>query len=419
MSASQIRALLIEDNPGDARLIELALSDSGAAFFQLEKAGKLSDGLDRLSSGCFDVLLLDLSLPDSHGIDTFERVAAEAPALPVIVLSGLSDEQLAAKAVNAGAQDYLVKGKADGETLARAILYAIERHELQQELRRLALVDELTGLHNRRGFMTLGEAAMRSAHRSHTPLTLLFIDVNQMKAINDQYGHQEGDRALADVARILRENFRDSDIVARIGGDEFCALLYGTVPGLNTGGPVERLRRKVEEFNATAARPYLLSLSVGAHTYDSEEPSTLEDLIEEADRLMYQEKMGTERRPRVLAVDDDPVLRQLAVAIFSDGFDITTAASGTEATAIVAGGKFDLILLDMRLPDMPGTDVVRRMRADPVTRRTPIIIMTGEQDAAVELESLELGVEDFVRKPFEPEILLKRVENTITRTRRR
>jgi diguanylate cyclase (GGDEF)-like protein len=419
MSAGQIRALLIEDNPGDARLIEVALSEARVAFFQLERAARLSEGLDRLTTESFDVLLLDLSLPDSQGIATFERVAAEAPDLPVVVLSGLSDEQLAAKAVNAGAQDYLVKGKADGETLSRAILYAIERHELHQELRRLALVDELTGLHNRRGFMTLGDAAMRSALRSSTTLTLLFIDINEMKAINDAYGHQEGDRALVDVAGVLRENFRDSDLVARIGGDEFCALLFGAFPGMTNGGPVERLRRKIDEFNAAAARPYMLSLSVGAYTYDPAEPSTLDDLIEEADRLMYREKMGAERRPRLLVVDDDPVLRRLADAIFADAFDVVTAASGTEAASVVSTGKFDLILLDMRLPDMPGTDVVRRMRADPATRRTPIIIMTGQQEVSVELEALELGVADFVRKPFEPEILVKRVENAIARARRR
>jgi len=416
MAAQQIRALLIEDNPGDAKLIQLALSEARAAFFELETATKLSDGLDRLAAGGIDVLLLDLSLPDSHGLETFERVAAEAPDLPVVVLSGLSDEQIGARAVNAGAQDYLVKGRADGETVARAILYAIERHELKQELRRLALIDELTGLNNRRGFMALGEAAMRSAHRTGTMMSLLFLDVNEMKRINDSLGHQEGDRALVDVARILRQTFRESDIVARVGGDEFCALLWG---GAQNEGTVARLRTKIEEFNGSSSRPYRLSLSVGAHTYDPADPCTLDALIEEADRLMYREKMGQERRPRLLVVDDDPSLRRLAGVIFADSYDLSVASTGAEASAIVSKERFDLILLDMRLPDMPGTDIVRHMRADPSSSRTPIIIMTGYHDASTELETLKLGVEDFVRKPFDPEILVTRVENTIARTRRR
>jgi two-component system cell cycle response regulator len=417
MTTQQIRALLIEDNPGDARLIEMALSETRAAFFQLEKVERLSDGLERLAAGGIDVLLLDLSLPDSHGIETFERVAAEAPGVPIVVLSGMSDEQLGARAVNAGAQDYLVKGRGDGESLARAILYALERHELQRELRRLALDDELTGLNNRRGFMTLGEAAIRSAHRSGSTMTLLFVDLNEMKTINDRLGHQEGDRALVDVARILRQTFRESDIVARVGGDEFCALLIGNTPESN--GPVARLHAKIDEFNISATRPYRLSLSIGAHVYDPAEPCTLDAMIEEADRLMYREKMGAERRHRLLVVDDDPSIRRLAEVVFADDYDVVLAATGGEASALVSNGRFDLILLDMRLPDMPGTDVVRQMRGDPSTSGTPIIIMTGVQDASTELESLKLGIADFVRKPFDPAILVTRVENAIARTRRR
>lgn len=417
--AEHVRVLLIEGHGEDARWIERALFEAQAARFELEKASMLSAGLERIAAGGIDLCLIDLSLPDSEGLETFERLAAEAPNLPVIVLSGLADQSVGARAVNAGAQDYLVKGRTDSDAVARAVLYAIERHELQQELRRLAIVDELTELHNRRGFMTLGEAAMRSALRSQTPLTLLFIDVNDMKTINDTYGHQEGDRALADVAGILRENFRDTDIVARIGGDEFCALLVGAVPGMSNGGPATRLRKKVDAFNLAADRQYALSISVGAHTYDPAKPTTLEDLIEEADRLMYMEKVGRERRPRVLVVDDDPSLRRLAEVMFSGEFEVVTAASGGEAAAIVSTGRFDAMLLDMHLPDMPGTDVVRHMRADPATRRTPIIVLTGQQDPATELESLRLGVDDFVRKPFEPEILMTRVTNAIQRRRAR
>jgi len=415
MSEQQIRALLI-DNPNDARLIELALSEARSAFVSLEHAGLLSDGLARLADGGIDVILLDLSLPDSHGLETFERTAAEAPDLPIVVLSGITDEQLGARAVNAGAQDYLVKGRLDGETMARAIQYAIERHELKRQLQRLALIDELTGLHNRRGLMTLGEAAIRSAHRSKSPMTLLFIDVNGMKTINDAHGHQEGDRALVDVAGVLRATFRESDIVARVGGDEFCALLWGST---QAGGPAARLRTRVEEFNRTGARPYALSLSLGAHVYDPARPCTLDELIEEADRLMYREKMGQERRPRLLVVDDDPSLLKLAHAIFDDRYDVTTASSGWEAEAAASVNGFSLILLDMKLPDMPGTEVIRQMRADPSTSRTPIIIMTGAQEPSAELDSLRLGVEDFVRKPFDPEILETRVDNAIARTRRR
>lgn len=418
MSDTDITVLLIEDNPGDARLIELALSETEGAPIRLERAERLADGLKRLNDGGVDVLLLDLSLPDSFGLETFERTHLEAPGVPIVVLSGLSDEQLAVDAVNAGAQDYLVKGKVDGESLRRAIRYALERHEAMNQLQAIALVDELTGLRNRRGFITLGEQALRVADRTRIPLALVFIDVNGMKTINDGLGHQEGDRALRDVADVLRLTFRDADIVARVGGDEFCALLQ-IAPRSSIDAPVERVHENLLEFQRARERPYRLTISVGAHLYDPEKPCSLHELMEQADRLMYREKLGEERRSRLLVIDDDPVLRRLAETLFEGRFDVTTAANGAEAVEAAAEQRFDLFLVDVRLPDRPGTEVVRVLRQDPATTRIPIIIMTGMQDEGIELEGLRLGADDFVRKPFNEEVLLSRVENAIARSRRR
>jgi len=418
MARSHLTVLLIEDNSGDARLIELALAEAGGDDIRLLRAERLDEGLERLAVGGVDVVLLDLSLPDSHGLETFQRARSEVPSVPIVVLSGMSDEQLAVHAVNEGAQDYLVKGRVDGEDLKRAIRYAMERHEAMSELRQLALDDELTGLRNRRGFMTLGEQVLKRSGRSGSPLALIFIDVNGMKEINDSFGHHEGDRALRDVAEVLTNALRTSDVIARIGGDEFCALLELT----NAVPPevsVDRIREHLLEFNNKAARPYRLSLSVGAKLYDSEKPCSLEDLIESADQLMYRQKMGAERRQRLLVADDDPVLRRLAEAIFGDGYEVSTAATGSEALELAKRGRFDLFLLDVRLPDRLGTEVVQDIRSDPATSRTPIILMTGLEDAAVEVEGLRMGVDDFVRKPFNPEALVSRVENAIIRARRR
>jgi signal transduction histidine kinase len=128
-----LHVLLIEDNPGDARLVQVLLSEAPNAAIHLEHADRLAAGLDRLATISPDAVLLDLSLPDSQGLDTFARVQAAAPELPVIVLSGLADEQTAVRAVAAGAQDYLVKGQVDGATLVRALRYAIERRRITAE----------------------------------------------------------------------------------------------------------------------------------------------------------------------------------------------------------------------------------------------------------------------------------------------
>ncbi|HWD91905.1 MAG TPA: SpoIIE family protein phosphatase [Verrucomicrobiae bacterium] len=136
--AARIRALLIEDNPGDARLIELMLAEADGGAFEVRHAGRLEDGLRLLGDGAVDVVLSDLSLPDSQGLDTFLRLHARAPHVPIIVLSGLNDTTVALSAVHEGAQDYLIKGEVDGQLLSRAMRYAIERKRMNEQLHRYA-----------------------------------------------------------------------------------------------------------------------------------------------------------------------------------------------------------------------------------------------------------------------------------------
>ena len=135
MEDEKIRILLIEDNPGDARLIGELLGTEEGASFLLEHADHLSTGLARLAQGGVDVILLDLSLPDSHGLEGLNKICTQVPKVPVVVLSGLSDEAVAINAVQEGAQDYLVKGSVDSALLVRSLHYAIERQHLRVALR--------------------------------------------------------------------------------------------------------------------------------------------------------------------------------------------------------------------------------------------------------------------------------------------
>lgn len=135
---SRIRALLIEDNPGDARLIEVMLADAGGDEFELRHVERLEMGLQELGNGGVDVVLSDLSLPDSHGLESFMKLHARAPHVPIIVLSGLNDTTVALNAVHEGAQDYLIKGQVDGQLLARAMRYAIERKRMSEQLHHYA-----------------------------------------------------------------------------------------------------------------------------------------------------------------------------------------------------------------------------------------------------------------------------------------
>ncbi|MBF0283167.1 MAG: diguanylate cyclase [Magnetococcales bacterium] len=163
-----------------------------------------------------------------------------------------------------------------------------ETVRLREELRLLTLVDELTGLHNRRGFLLLAQQARQVMERSNLPMTLMFIDMDGMKAINDGLGHQYGDQALLELSAILKSVFRKSDILARIGGDEF--LVLSCEHGSDGGILRRRLLQEIDRHNNAPHRPFQLSVSLGAVSASPLEPLDLEKLIAAADQAMYEVK---------------------------------------------------------------------------------------------------------------------------------
>jgi len=164
-----------------------------------------------------------------------------------------------------------------------------ERKQMEDQLRALSLTDELTGLYNRRGFFTLAEQEFKMAKRQKKGIFMLYVDLDGMKSINDSSGHQEGDRALKAIADILRETYRDSDIIARIGGDEFVVVPVGET-GDNIALITSRLQRSVDGYNAKASHAYKLSLSIGIAHYNPESPCSMDELLAQADKSMYEQK---------------------------------------------------------------------------------------------------------------------------------
>jgi len=166
--------------------------------------------------------------------------------------------------------------------------------EQQAALRELALVDPLTGLHNRRAFMELADHEMAVCRRTGLGTALLFIDLDHLKRVNDRHGHAEGDRLICKTADVLRRVVRGSDIVARLGGDEFCVLLARET-GVDGAAALQRLDDALDERNARGDLPYRIELSAGIATSDPAGPLTIDELIAEADRAMYRQKLS--RRP--------------------------------------------------------------------------------------------------------------------------
>jgi diguanylate cyclase (GGDEF)-like protein/PAS domain S-box-containing protein len=166
--------------------------------------------------------------------------------------------------------------------------------EKEQHAQEQALRDDLTGLHNRRGLLHVMDALMKLGVRAERSLSLVYIDLDHMKAINDTHGHQVGDRALVDLARLLQRNLRESDFISRIGGDEFCVILSGGDESQDRAA-VARIEDAVRAHNAEAGRPYELSMSIGRARFDPADPCTVEELLSAADAAMYRDKAA--KRP--------------------------------------------------------------------------------------------------------------------------
>ncbi len=291
--ARQISILHVEDSDADAERLLLPLKQARHENKKIYRARSVKEALRFLSHTPVDLIFLNLFLPDSKGLDTLKRLRTHSPENAIVVITGTDKETTAALAVNSGAQDYLIKDELTPRTLARAIRYSIERHDYDRRMMELANVDMLTGLPNRARFMDYLQQAINSAQRLRNNLSLLYIDCDHFKLINDTYGHLKGDEFLVNVSRCLKHVLRSSDFAARLAGDEFIIAL--------------QTRNQALQSPLTVAEKILASLkggvyissgekldarcSIGITNYDgrSNKP-TPDKLIHEADAAMYLSK---------------------------------------------------------------------------------------------------------------------------------
>ncbi|MGH7720515.1 MAG: diguanylate cyclase [Gemmatimonadaceae bacterium] len=289
MSGGPLRVLLITSDRIEAGRLRATVAQRALSTLELLHEPQLARALERLADDRFDAVLLVISGAHARPMEPISRVHDRAPDVPIVVLTDSDDELQAVQALKAGAQDSLVRSQVDGNLLVRAIRYAIERHQLQMALRAMSLVDDLTGLYNRRGFLTLARQQLKVADRMRKRVAQIFVDLDGLKRINDTLGHRDGDQALLDTADLLKETFRDSDIIARIGGDEFVVLAMET-SGITAETWLCRMQERLQALNRGGTRGYRLSLSIGVAYYDPEFPCAIDELLAQADTQMYREK---------------------------------------------------------------------------------------------------------------------------------
>ncbi len=242
LAPSAMQVVVVEDDPDQANLVRTMLTLEQPRTFSIVHVAQLAEAVSYLQREEADILLLDLGLPDTSGLDGLDRLRQLVPGTPIVVLTALADEAAAAAALHKGAQDYLVKGTFDSAVLARTIRYAIERNRVVRQLdsittqlraantrlEQIALLDPLTQVLNRRGLQQVLSREIAWARRNRTEILALLLDLDDFKHINDTLGHAVGDVVLQELAKKLQASLRTTDYLARIGGDEFVILLPQT-----------------------------------------------------------------------------------------------------------------------------------------------------------------------------------------------
>ena len=341
------RILLVDDDEDDSVLIRDLLSDAFPTGMRPDWADGFESGLSAMLAGSHDVFLVDYRLGRRDGLDLVREAVRRGCRAPVILLTGQDCLQTDLEAMDAGAVDFLVKGEISAAKLERSIRYAIQRRRVERRLERLGFEDPLTGLANRSLFRDRLERSVTLAGRERRSFAVAMMDLDGFKAVNDTFGHAAGDVVLVEVARRAKAVLRESDTLARIGGDEIAAILP-------TAASVEGAVVVAERLVETASRPIVLDhgevsvgLSVGIAFFpaDGDQPDAV---LESADRAMYEAKRGgrgyavADGLDRAQSVESAVLVRRLVEAIERDELDIhhqpmidlrSGAVRGTEALA--------------------------------------------------------------------------------------
>lgn len=273
--------LIVEDDPTLLYTLKNGLSLKG---YHCNTALNATSAIELIKETSFDIVIIDIVVPDMDGLKLAENIKSLRPSCVIIIMTGYIDDFSYNDAIEVGASDFIKKPFTLKELIAR-----IEHAKRHKEMHTMLLTDELTGLYNRRGFFALGDYQLRIAKRQLNGIYMLYADLDDLKAVNDKWGHHEGDVTLMEIADILKQNYRESDVIARIGGDEFVVLPVG-IAGDSVETIIDRLHKAIDFNNTQSSRDYKLSISAGIAYFDPTEPCSVEELLDKGDKSMYERK---------------------------------------------------------------------------------------------------------------------------------
>ena len=319
-----LRLLIVEDDVPSARSLRELLEASDNPLFAIQHVTSAAAACDAVEAGGVDVVILDLGLPDAKDLQALGRLGECVHEIPIIVLTGQGDETLAAGALHGGAEDYLLKGTIDFDSLIRSIRYAVERHrgvrdlarvkkELEsanRDLERLTLIEPLTELLNRRGLQQALSREVQHLGRGVTGSAVLVVDLDDFKKVNENLGHAVGDVVLKEIGRRLRASVRAVDYVGRLGGDEFMLILPETDPP-----EVTRVAERIRLAIATAIIQHssgtvTLTASIATMLLTADTPS-VDQLLTRSHLLLSRAKSEGKNRVVFQRSDFDDTDRRL------------------------------------------------------------------------------------------------------------
>jgi two-component system, cell cycle response regulator len=301
MELPLIKILVCDDDIADRKLLKTFITQISGKNIVLVEADTNERIKDALEKGRFDVVIMDIQMPGKSGMEWLPEIVDNRLA-PVIMLSGFGDEEIAAESIEKGATGYIAKNKLSADKIDKSIDSALykwrqieQSNASREELERLANYDSLTRLYNRRAIMNLLGERIKYALRYKQPLSMLMLDIDHFKRVNDTYGHIEGDVVLEKVAEILRSQIRETDAAGRYGGEEFMVIL-SNADSSTAVIVAERIRKSIESEIIDNIKGVSLQVTVsgGIASYIPEEDIT--SIIKRTDDSLYRAKSNGRNR---------------------------------------------------------------------------------------------------------------------------
>jgi two-component system cell cycle response regulator len=417
--ASGCRLLVIDD---DEVLRSYLVRRFKLEGYEVDEANDVPNAQRLLREYTYDLILLDLMMYPQSGYEIFEFVK-EDPTLkwvPLVVLSGRCHVHDKVRCFYLGADDFITKPFQYEELSAR--IYSLLKRT--KDFEQMAFRDPLTGVYNRRFFDHQIKVELQRVERYPSPLSLVFIDIDRFKSINDTYGHHIGDLVLQGLAHLLQNHLRATDMLARFGGEEFVIVLPGT-SGSEALKAIESVLEHARSGPVAQNEGQAFHITFSAGICEWSKEMTVEEWIKNSDDAMYAAKqkgrngvllytkgMSTavapgsnpvkERRKTILIADDDRILRSILVSKLQHlPVDFLEAVDGEEAYAILKNQPVDLCILDGLMPRLDGFKMLERMQEESFKPEGLRILMLSGRSREEDLtRGLQLGVDTHMHKPF-------------------